>query len=246
MKDSIKHAYSKGGTLQAVQDEAVRRQLLPRGQKLMGGLQADHEPSLPLGSSLGWQRMLLTPKASFVLAQPMGSSLPASSAATIASDGAFLVECPEDRYLHAKMDKMSEMELGIFVAEQLERGGFSARQSLARHTKKRAGRRKGSTNKPRTGQNKTKAASSGGTSTKRRRGRPKGSLNKPKHGQAAAKNPKARVGTGSINNEYLAGRDCDSHAGSECQAMCMPWVTAAARANHGQLGCHTTGSPSGA
>eukprot|EP00955_Chlamydomonas_euryale_P010257 110049-Chlamydomonas_euryale.AAC.1 len=78
---------------------------------------------------------------------------------------------------------MSEVELAIFMAEQLERGGSSARQSLAHHTKKRAGRRKGSTNKPQTGQNK--GASSGGTSTKRRGGRPKGSLNKPTHGQAA-------------------------------------------------------------
>eukprot|EP00955_Chlamydomonas_euryale_P015844 169612-Chlamydomonas_euryale.AAC.1 len=40
--------------------------------------------------------------------------------------------------MHAKMDKMSEVELAIFVAEQVERGGSSARQSLAHHTKKRA------------------------------------------------------------------------------------------------------------
>eukprot|EP00955_Chlamydomonas_euryale_P079734 363333-Chlamydomonas_euryale.AAC.6 len=65
--------------------------------------------------------------------------------------------------------------------------------TLAHHTKKRAGRQKGSMNNPRTGQNKTNAARSGGTSTERGRGRPKGSLNKPKHGQAAVQKPKAKT-----------------------------------------------------
>eukprot|EP00955_Chlamydomonas_euryale_P076938 362822-Chlamydomonas_euryale.AAC.31 len=85
------------------------------------------------------------------------------------------------------------MELASFVAEQLEHRGSSTRQSLARHTKRRAGRRTGSMNKPQTGHSHAKAASSGGTSTKRGCGRPKGSLNKPKHGQAAVQRPKAET-----------------------------------------------------
>mmetsp|Transcript_29587 Transcript_29587/g.87517 ORF Transcript_29587/g.87517 Transcript_29587/m.87517 type:complete len:199 (-) Transcript_29587:1914-2510(-) len=177
------------------------------GLKLMGDLQADHEPSLPqaglaenaadtegIPCAGQWHDdddMPLAELVRQVEGQPVGSSLPASSASMIACDGTFLVECPEDRDLHAKMDKIQEVELASFVAEKLERGGSSARQSLAHHTKKRAGRRKGSTNKPRTGQNK--GASSGGTSTKRGRGRPQGSLNKPTHGQAAVQTSKAKT-----------------------------------------------------
>jgi len=79
------------------------------------------------------------------------------------------------------MDKMSVVQLAIFVAEQLVRGGSSA------------GHRMRSTNKPRTGQNKPKAASSGGLSTKRGPERPKGSRDKPQHGQAAVQKPKAKT-----------------------------------------------------
>eukprot|EP00955_Chlamydomonas_euryale_P021048 222886-Chlamydomonas_euryale.AAC.2 len=88
---------------------------------------------------------------------------------------------------------MLEVDVAMFVAEQLERGGSSTHQTFADDTKRRAGRRKGSTNKPRTGRNKTKAAGRGDISTTRGLGRPKGSLNKPKHGQAAVRKPKAKM-----------------------------------------------------
>eukprot|EP00955_Chlamydomonas_euryale_P099669 365233-Chlamydomonas_euryale.AAC.9 len=55
-----------------------------------------------------------------------------------------------------------------------------ATSSATSHT--RAGHRIESTTKPRTRQNKTKAASSGGISTKHGRGCPKCSLNKSEHG----------------------------------------------------------------
>jgi len=70
MKGSIKDAYTSVGILHAVYDQGVRRHLLPLGLKLMGGLQADHDPSLPQAGMAErfCERALLTPKVSFVLA----------------------------------------------------------------------------------------------------------------------------------------------------------------------------------